>query len=86
MKKILVAYDGSEGADLAIADLLRGGFPRHAEALVLAVADVWMPPVMPESDRSPPGRCSQRRSDEFRYRSADSRCPSGDRFPSRRTD
>jgi nucleotide-binding universal stress UspA family protein len=44
MKKILVAYDGTSGADLAIKDLLRAGLPTRAEAKVLTIADVWLPP------------------------------------------
>jgi nucleotide-binding universal stress UspA family protein len=42
--KILIAYDGSSCADAALADLRRAGLPRHAEAVVLSVADVWLPP------------------------------------------
>ena len=48
MKKILVAYDGTPGADLAIKDMLRAGFPDRAEAKVACFADVWLPPVPPE--------------------------------------
>lgn len=48
MKKILVAYDGSPGADLAVKDMLRGGFPERAEARVASFADVWLPPAPPE--------------------------------------
>jgi hypothetical protein len=35
--KILIAYDGSEGAESAIDDLKRAGLPRHAEAIVLTM-------------------------------------------------
>jgi hypothetical protein len=42
--KILIAYDGSAGAAAALADLGRAGLPDEAQAVVLAVADVWMPP------------------------------------------
>ncbi|MGZ8899382.1 MAG: universal stress protein [Limisphaerales bacterium] len=49
MKKILVAYDGTAGAELALKDMVRGGFPERAEAKVLALADVWLPPVPPDS-------------------------------------
>jgi len=39
--KILIAYDGSEGADAALDDLPRAGLPGAAEALVV-VTDVWL--------------------------------------------
>lgn len=40
--KILIAYDGSDGAKLALADLQRAGLPDEAEAIVLSAADVWI--------------------------------------------
>lgn len=43
--RLLIGYDGSEGADAALADLQRAGLPREAEALVLSVADVMRAPV-----------------------------------------
>ncbi|HVY71006.1 MAG TPA: universal stress protein, partial [Verrucomicrobiae bacterium] len=43
MKRILVAYDGSPGAELAVNDLAHGGFDRYAKAKVLTVADVCLP-------------------------------------------
>jgi nucleotide-binding universal stress UspA family protein len=43
MMRVLVAYDGSEGAELAVADLLRAGLPEDTEARVLTIADVWLP-------------------------------------------
>lgn len=43
-KKILLAYDGSECADVAIDDLSRAGLPEEADALVVSVAEVWLPP------------------------------------------
>ena len=42
--KILIAYDGSSCADAALADLRRAGLPREAEAVVLSVAEHWLPP------------------------------------------
>src|SRR5215207_2198543 len=42
--KLLIAYDGSEGSDIAIDELLREGLPAQAEALVASVAEVWLPP------------------------------------------
>jgi len=45
MNRVLVAYDGSEGAREAMADLRNAGFSGATEALVLAVADVYLPPA-----------------------------------------
>jgi nucleotide-binding universal stress UspA family protein len=42
--KILIAYDGSSCADAALDDLQYAGLPRVAEALILSVADVFLPP------------------------------------------
>ena len=39
--RILIAYDGSSGADAALFDLQWAGLPTEAEALVISVADVW---------------------------------------------
>src|SRR4029077_6528186 len=41
--KILIGYDGSTGADLAIEDLRRAGLPPQSEALVGCVADGNVP-------------------------------------------
>jgi nucleotide-binding universal stress UspA family protein len=48
--KILVAYDGSECADVAIDDLGRAGLPEEAEALIVSVAEVWLPPPVDENE------------------------------------
>jgi nucleotide-binding universal stress UspA family protein len=43
--KILIAYDGSAAADIAIGSLCRAGLPTEdVEALVVSVAEVWLPP------------------------------------------
>lgn len=42
--KILIAYDGSGFADAAIDDLRNAGLPENVDALVLSVAEVWLPP------------------------------------------
>jgi nucleotide-binding universal stress UspA family protein len=42
---VLVAYDGSAGADAALHDLKRAGLPSQANSMVLTVADVWPPPA-----------------------------------------
>src|ERR671925_1657443 len=41
--KILIAYDGSECAELAIDDLKRAGLPTRAEAIVLTIAEELIP-------------------------------------------
>jgi nucleotide-binding universal stress UspA family protein len=43
--KVLIAYDGSSCADLALQDMRRAGLPREAEAVVLSVSELWMPVV-----------------------------------------
>ena len=48
--KILIAYDGSESADRAIDNLSRAGLPVEADALVVTVAEVWLPPPRREFD------------------------------------
>jgi nucleotide-binding universal stress UspA family protein len=45
--KLLIAYDGSECAEAALDDLQRAGLPDDAEALVVAVTEVWLPPPPP---------------------------------------
>ncbi len=45
-KRILVAYDGSAGADAALADLSRAGLPDELEVLVLSVAEQARPEVV----------------------------------------
>lgn len=44
MMRILIAYDDSEYARAAIDDLLRAGLPPEADALIVSVADVALPP------------------------------------------
>jgi nucleotide-binding universal stress UspA family protein len=52
--KILIAYDGSECSDAAIDDLRRAGLPKAAEALVMSLADVFLPPpINEEADTFP---------------------------------
>jgi nucleotide-binding universal stress UspA family protein len=44
-EKILIAYDGSAAADIAIDSLCRAGLSTEdVEALVVSVAEVWLPP------------------------------------------
>ena len=47
--KILIAYDGSACADAALDDLQRAGLPAEAEAQIISVAEVWLPPPPPSS-------------------------------------
>ncbi|HMQ04885.1 MAG TPA: universal stress protein [Pyrinomonadaceae bacterium] len=42
--KLLFAYDGSACADAAIDDLARAGLPERGNAVVISVAEVWLPP------------------------------------------
>lgn len=41
--KILIAYDGSECADAALADLERAGLPSKADVHIMSVYAEWMP-------------------------------------------
>jgi nucleotide-binding universal stress UspA family protein len=47
--KILIGYDGSAGSEAALDDLQRAGLPTAAEAFVLSVAEVWLPPPAPSA-------------------------------------
>jgi nucleotide-binding universal stress UspA family protein len=49
--KLLIAYDGSPGADEALEDLQRAGLPHETEAVVLSVADLWL---LPDGDTVAP--------------------------------
>ena len=42
--KVLIAYDGSECSEAAIDDLRAAGLPASGEAVVVSVAEVWLPP------------------------------------------
>jgi len=46
--KILIGYDGSECADAALEDLQRAGLGADVEALVMTVADVFVPMPLDE--------------------------------------
>ena len=65
--KVLIAYDGSEGADAALDDLHRAGLGNSVEAIVVSVAELWLPPPPPSTDvdesfplYTPPGLKSAR--------------------------
>src|SRR5215831_7242625 len=42
--KALIAYDGSTCAGAALDDLKRAGLPGEVEAMVVTVAELWLPP------------------------------------------
>jgi nucleotide-binding universal stress UspA family protein len=44
--KALIAYDGSACADAALDDLKRAGLPGEVEAMVVTVAELWLPPPL----------------------------------------
>ena len=53
--RILIAYDGSSGADAVLTDLERAGLPNDLEAIVICVADVCLWPMSnPEATRAIP--------------------------------
>ena len=53
--KILIAYDGSESADVAIDGLQRAGLPgENVEARVVSVGEVWLPPPEVGDETFPP--------------------------------
>ena len=47
--RLLIAYDGSKSADSALDDLTHAGLPGDGEALVMTVAEVWLPPPPPSA-------------------------------------
>lgn len=48
--KILIAYDGSDCAEAALDELQHAGLPGEAEAQIISVAEVWLPPPPPSND------------------------------------
>jgi nucleotide-binding universal stress UspA family protein len=47
--KLLIAYDGSRCSEAALDDLTHAGLPVKGEAMVISVAEVWLPPPPPSS-------------------------------------
>ena len=47
--KLLIGYDGSKCAESALDDLVHAGLPAAGEALIVSVAEVWLPPPPPSS-------------------------------------
>lgn len=48
--KVLIGYDGSECSDAAIEDLRIAGLRTTADALLMTIADVFVPPPITEAD------------------------------------
>ncbi len=59
--RVLAAYDGTPGAEIALLDLLRCGLPKPFEVRVLAIADVWMPPDPAKEEPQFPNEIAQAR-------------------------
>ena len=53
MKNLVIGYDGSENANAAIDDLQRAGLSHDVEAIVLSVADAFLPPTVDPKDWGP---------------------------------
>jgi nucleotide-binding universal stress UspA family protein len=51
--KLLVSYDGSGPSEAAIDDLTAAGLPPGGEAIVVAVAEVWLPPPATAGEDEP---------------------------------
>lgn len=47
--KIVIGYDGSACAEAALDDLQRAGLPPQAEATIISVTELWLPPPPPSS-------------------------------------
>jgi nucleotide-binding universal stress UspA family protein len=47
--RLLIGYDGSPHAVTALHDLQNAGLPEHGEALLLALADLFLPPWPPDA-------------------------------------
>ncbi len=47
--KLLIAYDGSRCAEAALDDLTHAGLPAKGAAIVISVAEVWLPPPPPSA-------------------------------------
>lgn len=62
--KIIIGYDGSENSDAIVEDLRRSGLPEHTEALVLTIADVFLPPPNNDFDTQLPILPEVRRAQE----------------------
>lgn len=71
--KVLVAYDGSPFADAAMDDLTNAGLAgKEVDALVMGVAEVWLPPGGTKTQEGRPGQI-QKLLDENAETFADTR-------------
>ena len=52
--KLLISYDGSGCSEAAIDDLMAAGLPSEGEAVVITVAEVWLPPPSVGGDEPEP--------------------------------
>jgi nucleotide-binding universal stress UspA family protein len=50
VQRLLIAYDGTECASAALADLPRAGLPERLEARVLTVSEEWVPELSTEPE------------------------------------
>ena len=41
--RVVIAYDGSDGSQAVLEDLKRAGLGEDAEAIIVSVAEVWIP-------------------------------------------
>ncbi len=51
--KVLIAYDGSDCSKKALQDLAQAGLPESVEAVVLTIADTWLPSDQPVKPATP---------------------------------
>lgn len=75
-KRILIAYDGSAGADAALTDLVRAGLPDELEVLVLSVAEQARPEVVGRFAREmrPTQQAVSRAVESLSHRLAEQAC------------
>jgi nucleotide-binding universal stress UspA family protein len=67
--KILIGYDGSQCADLALEDLKRAGLPDVAIVDIASIAEIWLPNTgLPEADVPIPEAIRSFRSQIMRSR------------------
>jgi hypothetical protein len=50
--RVLIGFDGSECSEAALSDLRLAGLPDNVEAVVLTVANVWLPPELAPGSRA----------------------------------
>ncbi len=50
--KLLIGYDGSRCSEAALDDLQKAGLPETCEALILSVAEIWLPSPSAENKKT----------------------------------